>query len=200
MKFCYRLFVATVAAVAAGNVVVFAEAATGRDAVCLETFQDTTSSTSSDTCTPLGIPPTIDGSDFLTPKDSSIPTKTVLGCCIASTAATTTSSDVSAGATPEYKPTEIGTMPQFSTETSLQVLAKAREAWAHGNGVWPQMSLQERITAIEKFLETLQKQRSAIINVLMWEIGKNMNDATSEFDRTIEFCKKVRTVSYRTVP
>jgi glyceraldehyde-3-phosphate dehydrogenase (NADP+) len=53
------------------------------------------------------------------------------------------------------------------------------------------MSLKERIHAIETFLNNLQNRRSAIIQILMWEIGKNYNDAASEFDRTIEFCKKV---------
>jgi glyceraldehyde-3-phosphate dehydrogenase (NADP+) len=85
----------------------------------------------------------------------------------------------------------IGKMPQFTTEQSLQVLEAAKKAWNHGRGVWPQMSLHERIEKIEAFLEALKIQRSAIVNLLMWEIGKNYNDAAAEFDRTIDFANKV---------
>ena len=33
----------------------------------------------------------------------------------------------------------------------------------------------------------LTRQREKIIHTLMWEIGKNYEDATAEFDRTIQF-------------
>ena len=85
----------------------------------------------------------------------------------------------------------IGKMPQFTNQDALHVLQAAKKAWNHGRGVWPQMSLNERIEAIEAFFEALKTQRSAIINLLMWEIGKNYNDAAAEFDRTVDFAKKV---------
>jgi glyceraldehyde-3-phosphate dehydrogenase (NADP+) len=53
------------------------------------------------------------------------------------------------------------------------------------------MSLSKRVTAVENFLIELKKQRESIIELLMWEIGKNEADATSEFDRTIEFAQQV---------
>ncbi len=33
-----------------------------------------------------------------------------------------------------------------------------------------------------------------MVQTLMWEIGKNRKDAESEFDRTVEFCRKVMDV------
>eukprot|EP00934_Nitzschia_sp_Nitz4_P008659 Nitzschia sp. Nitz4//scaffold141_size107518//55347//57332//NITZ4_004279-RA/size107518-augustus-gene-0.94-mRNA-1//-1//CDS//3329536297//8649//frame0 len=85
----------------------------------------------------------------------------------------------------------IGEMPQMTKAQTLEVLADAKKAWNGGMGVWPQMSLRERIQAIENFLKELGKQREPIVNVLMWEIGKNRKDAEAEFDRTIEFCQSV---------
>ena len=147
----------------------FAEQQT--DGMCVESPGD-------GTCSPMEIPPMIDGKAWLSgiQKD-----KDVFGCCQQSDKDTVD----------QLKPPIIGSMPQFSTEDTMQVLEKAKKAWNHGAGVWPQMSLKDRIAAIETFLDNLQSQRSAIIQILMWEIGKNYKDAASEFDRTIEFCKKV---------
>lgn len=86
--------------------------------------------------------------------------------------------------------TPIGSMPQMSTEQSIQVLEDAKAGWNKGKGEWPQMTLSERITAIENFIEELKKSRDEIIKVLMYEIGKNLKDAESEFDRTIVFIQE----------
>ncbi|GKY96744.1 hypothetical protein MPSEU_000633900 [Mayamaea pseudoterrestris] len=85
----------------------------------------------------------------------------------------------------------IGRLPQFTKEQSLHVLQDSVEAWKHGAGVWPQMTLQQRIESIQIYLEELSKKREDIVNVLMWEIGKNRVDAEAEFDRTIIFAKSV---------
>ncbi|CAB9521685.1 N-succinylglutamate 5-semialdehyde dehydrogenase [Seminavis robusta] len=148
--------------------------------VCLESLTGITGGTT--TCTPLGVAPMIEGASFFPEaivKDQG--SKDIFGCC-------NRNSDEEESA---LTPTQIGKMPQFSTETSMQVLAAAKKAWANGRGVWPQMSLQERIEAIEAFLSALQDQRSSIINLLMWEIGKNYGDAEAEFDRTVAFARKV---------
>lgn len=86
--------------------------------------------------------------------------------------------------------TPIGSMPQMSTEQSIQVLEDAKSGWNKGKGEWPQMTLSERISAIEKFIVELKKSRDEIIKVLMYEIGKNFSDAESEFDRTIIFIQE----------
>ena len=88
-------------------------------------------------------------------------------------------------------PTVIGQMPQMTTDEALEVLDIAKDAWKGGSGTWPQMSLRDRVKAIQTFMTVLQEQRTAIIEVLMWEIGKNLQDATSEFDRTMQFIQKL---------
>ena len=79
----------------------------------------------------------------------------------------------------------------MTTDEALEVLDIAKDAWKGGSGTWPQMSLRDRVKAIQTFMTVLQEQRTAIIEVLMWEIGKNLQDATSEFDRTMQFIQKL---------
>lgn len=179
MKFRIH-WVALVAAFAT-NGVPSVQAQKQKDGTCLEALTDTTSGKAG-VCTPIGVPPMIDGASFMSEavvKDQA--STDVFGCCSKSDQ----EEDV-------LTQSIIGKMPQFTTERSLAVLEEAKKAWNHGQGVWPQMSLQGRIEKIEEFLEALHEQRSAIINLLMWEIGKNYLDATAEFDRTIAFSKKVR--------
>lgn len=90
-----------------------------------------------------------------------------------------------------YQQELIGQIPQMNTELTLQVLEDAKQAWKGGSGVWPQMSLKERIQAIQLFLKELAKKREQIVTTLMWEIGKNRKDAETEFDRTVQFCNQV---------
>jgi len=122
----------------------------------------------------MEVPPFVEPPSFFKTTSKS---KDIFGCCEQSDQ--------------HYKNAVIGKMPQFSKEESLQVVEMAKKAWKNGNGVWPQLSLAERIATVEKFLQELQSQRSAIIHTLMWEVGKNFPDASSEFDRTMEFAKKV---------
>ena len=88
----------------------------------------------------------------------------------------------------------IGTMPQMTEGQALEALRSAEEAWDGGSGVWPQMSLAQRVKAVRAFLEKLKDRREEIVRVLMYEIGKNRPDAEAEFDRTMEFAE--RTMAY----
>ena len=85
---------------------------------------------------------------------------------------------------------QIGTMPQMTSEQALEVLESSVGAWNGGSGVWPQMSLSDRISSVQSFLAELQHKREEIVQVLMFEIGKNRKDAESEFDRTIKFAEQ----------
>ena len=85
----------------------------------------------------------------------------------------------------------IGKMAQMEEKDALRAVESARQAWNNGQGIWPQMSANERLIAMEAVLESLQEKRDEIINVLLWEICKNKKDAAAEFDRTIEFSKNV---------
>ena len=80
----------------------------------------------------------------------------------------------------------------MTSDDALSVLNSAKRAWNGGMGIWPQLSLKRRIEAIELFFDELVKtKREDIIQVLMWDIGKNRNDAEAEFDRAISFAQQV---------
>ncbi len=89
----------------------------------------------------------------------------------------------------------IGRLPQMSKEQTLAVMKDAEAAWDGGSGAWPQMPFRERLDAIERLIEDLEtNQREKMVQVLMWEIGKNRKDAESEFDRTMAFGRQVMQV------
>jgi len=89
----------------------------------------------------------------------------------------------------------IGKLPQMSKEQTLAVLNDAEAAWDGGSGAWPQMPFRERLDAIERLIQDLEtNQRGKMVQVLMWEIGKNRKDAESEFDRTMAFSRQVMQV------
>lgn len=114
----------------------------------------------------------------LEPSDDMV-MEEVMGCC-----ASNSKSNV-------LQPQVIGKMPQMTTEQTLKVLDAAKQAWNGGSGTWPQMPLSERVATIDRFLIELKKQRENIVNILMWEIGKNYEDAATEFDRTLQFAEEV---------
>jgi glyceraldehyde-3-phosphate dehydrogenase (NADP+) len=81
----------------------------------------------------------------------------------------------------------IGSLPRMSAEDAVEAVEAAAKAWDGGQGVWPQMSLAQRIATVEKLVVELRSVRDEIVNVLMWEIAKNSGDAAKEFDRTMDF-------------
>ena len=125
----------------------------------------------------------LDGSVFVPTENDVI--ADVMGCCsVASTSCTATGEAI-------FAHQKIGEMPQMSTEQTYKVLEDAKKAWKGGMGTWPQMTLKERVAAIENLISELGKSREAIVTTLMWEIGKNRKDAEAEFDRTVAFVKQV---------
>lgn len=70
---------------------------------------------------------------------------------------------------------------------SMEAYKAALNAWDKGRGVWPQFPLVDRISCIENLVSELKKKREEIIQILMWEICKSLPDATTEFDRTMQF-------------
>ncbi|MFO7863852.1 MAG: NADP-dependent glyceraldehyde-3-phosphate dehydrogenase [Salinivirgaceae bacterium] len=81
----------------------------------------------------------------------------------------------------------IGSYPLMDEKTALSALESATEAYNHGQGEWPKMSIKERIGCFTKFVSLMKKQRSQVVNLLMWEIGKSLKDSEKEFDRTVEY-------------
>lgn len=81
----------------------------------------------------------------------------------------------------------VGTHPKMSTADAMAALDAAVKAYDHGNGVWPAMSVEERINCMKKFVFIMKQQREEIVKLLMWEIGKSLPDSQKEFDRTIDY-------------
>lgn len=81
----------------------------------------------------------------------------------------------------------IGSTPLLTSKESLAALDAAVKAYDQGHGIWPTMSVAERIEHVEKFLVKMREQRKAVINLLMWEIGKSQKDSEKEFDRTCDY-------------
>ena len=89
----------------------------------------------------------------------------------------------------DKEPTLIGNTPEMSGEYALKALDSAHKAFNHGQGSWPTMKVYERIKCMENFVDRMVLKRDEIVKLLMWEIGKNLNDSIKEFDRTVEYIK-----------
>ena len=87
----------------------------------------------------------------------------------------------------KYNPTKLGEIPSLGKKEALLALDSACDAFDNGKGMWPTMKVLDRIKAMEKFVAEMKTKRDVIVNLLMWEIGKNLNDSKKEFDRTVDY-------------
>ena len=85
--------------------------------------------------------------------------------------------------TPKY----LGAYPLIGEKEAVEALNSAMKAYDNGRGVWPTMSVEDRIECVEKFTKMMLGFRSHCVKLLMWEIGKSLADSEKEFDRTIEY-------------
>ena len=81
----------------------------------------------------------------------------------------------------------VGSFPVCGPEQAMEALDAAVAAYDNGRGEWPQMGVADRIACMETFVGKMLEQRTLVINLIMWEIGKNLADATKEFDRTVKY-------------
>jgi acyl-CoA reductase-like NAD-dependent aldehyde dehydrogenase len=81
----------------------------------------------------------------------------------------------------------IGRVPAMDAAAARQALDAAVRAWNCGRGAWPTMTVAQRIAAVEKFAARMVQSRDEVVNLLMWEIGKSLEDSRKEFDRTVEY-------------
>ena len=79
----------------------------------------------------------------------------------------------------------IGTFPLLSEEKALQILHAAVNAYDHGGGQWPTMTVGDRIQHVQEFVYLMKAKRDEVVHLLMWEIGKSLADSRKEFDRTV---------------
>ena len=83
----------------------------------------------------------------------------------------------------------IGSYPLLTEVQASEALDAACRAYDHGRGVWPTLSVEERIRHVEAFAYRMQEQRQEVVKLLMWEIGKPLPDAEKEFDRTVDYIR-----------
>ncbi len=100
----------------------------------------------------------------------------------------------------------VGEAPLLTEKAALETLEVAVKAYANGRGVWPTMSVGERIRCVQNFTRSLLEKRPEIVKLLMWEIGKSLREAELEFARaaayirdTLEALKELDRVSSRFV-
>jgi glyceraldehyde-3-phosphate dehydrogenase (NADP+) len=86
-------------------------------------------------------------------------------------------------------PMRLGSIPALTGEQSLKVLEAAERAYDKGRGLWPTLSVAERIAHVEDFAFRMRGLRSEIVRMLLWEIGKSLRDSEREFDRTLEYIR-----------
>lgn len=81
----------------------------------------------------------------------------------------------------------LGSFPLLDAKASIEVLQSARNAYNSGKGEWPTMTVKQRIAHMLQFVKLMKEQRNAVVNLLMWEIGKSLKDSEKEFDRTVDY-------------
>jgi acyl-CoA reductase-like NAD-dependent aldehyde dehydrogenase len=89
--------------------------------------------------------------------------------------------------TGDVRQVEIGSYPVMGEAQSDAALDAAVAAYDSGRGQWPTMTVASRIACMQKFVRGMIGRREAIVNLLMWEIGKSLADSRKEFDRTVEY-------------
>ncbi len=81
----------------------------------------------------------------------------------------------------------IAHVPMMDEAAVMTGLESSIRAWDHGRGDWPTRSVAQRIDAVNNFLVRMRKVREEVVKLLMWEIGKSLEDSGKEFDRTVDY-------------
>ncbi|PZV19002.1 MAG: NADP-dependent glyceraldehyde-3-phosphate dehydrogenase [Pseudanabaena sp.] len=84
-------------------------------------------------------------------------------------------------------PATVGYFPMLSEQESLEALNAAVAAYRRGRGLWPTMSVGQRIDRVQEFSCRMKEKRDEVVKLLMWEIGKSYKDSQKEFDRTVGY-------------
>jgi glyceraldehyde-3-phosphate dehydrogenase (NADP+) len=86
-----------------------------------------------------------------------------------------------------YEQVVLGSTPLLTSAEALIALDAALKAYNMGKGMWATAGVATRIAHIEAFLEKMRAQRTEVVRLLMWEIGKTLKDSEKEFDRTCDY-------------
>lgn len=82
---------------------------------------------------------------------------------------------------------EIGRSASLTAAEATDALDAAVRAWDLGRGEWAKAPIGFRIERLEAFAKAMRPLRERVVRLLMWEIGKSLDDAQKEFDRTVEY-------------
>jgi glyceraldehyde-3-phosphate dehydrogenase (NADP+) len=85
------------------------------------------------------------------------------------------------------RPLRLGSHPRLDGAEALKALDAAVAAYDRGRGLWPTMSVADRIAHVEALLAVMRRRRDLVIRLIMLEIGKTLKDSTTEFDRTVKY-------------
>lgn len=83
----------------------------------------------------------------------------------------------------------VGYFPSLTEHEAVAALESAVAAYDRGRGLWPTMSVNQRIEHVQDFTYRMQEKRDEVVKLLMWEIGKSYQDSQKEFDRTVGYIK-----------
>jgi glyceraldehyde-3-phosphate dehydrogenase (NADP+) len=84
---------------------------------------------------------------------------------------------------------ELGSYPVGGEPEAEEALAAAVAAYDEGRGVWPTMTVADRIACMQKFTNQMIASRQEVVSLIMWEIGKSQADSEKEFDRTVDYIR-----------
>jgi glyceraldehyde-3-phosphate dehydrogenase (NADP+) len=87
----------------------------------------------------------------------------------------------------EPAPKFLGRYPLMTSARAEEIMGAAVRAYANGRGLWPTLSVRERIRHTEEFVYRFRKKRDEVVRIMMWEIGKSLQDSRKEFDRTVDY-------------
>jgi aldehyde dehydrogenase (NAD+) len=84
---------------------------------------------------------------------------------------------------------ELGSYPVGGEPEAEEALTAAVAAYDEGRGVWPTMTVADRIACMQAFTNQMIARRQEVVSLIMWEIGKSQSDSEKEFDRTVDYIR-----------
>ncbi len=84
----------------------------------------------------------------------------------------------------------IGHAPSMDGPAVMAAVDAAVCAWDGGHGEWPTAGVAQRIAHVETFVARMAEARDEVVRLLMWEIGKTLEDSRKEFDRTVDYIRR----------